>query len=270
MHSAGIHHILWPLLPILHLGYGYINDVSSDTTCSMLSADDILLLPQICPATQISQKSTDSVTNKPSAWLKGDVCHYLGSDEVCSFTHPEFNDGLGVTLITTAGRLEGVSAFPAMSGQGGLQKSAPGAGGTQPDQGEAPYQDEFIHGKGIGLVATREIKAGELIIARTPTVLVDDEAFTDLGAETLTILLVEAIGNLPQQHQIRYMNLSTHDAVESDAERIYQVFVKNNFRVRLHNIIDFHATFVDGTLSSFSFFRFSSSSLYTLSSNVHY
>ncbi|KAJ4420308.1 SET domain-containing protein 5 [Gnomoniopsis sp. IMI 355080] len=112
------------------------------------------------------------------------------------------------------------------------------------------YHEEEISGKGVGLVATRRIAAGELVLARTPAVLVDNEAFTELGEGSLTRLLVQAIEALPQQHQSEYLKLTTHDEVQSHDERIYKVFAKNNYRTKIANTSDFHATFIDAQLQT--------------------
>lgn len=210
------------------------------------SANEVQHPSSTCPALVLAASSASSSTcpsyfyagNLQSGlWARGDVCQSLGSTELCSFTNPSFNGGFGLSLITSPQRLDELLLMPSL---------------TQPtikrpfSQATQSYHDEVIPGKGIGLVASGPIAAGELILARTPAVLVDEDGFGGLGEGPLKQLLVQAIGALPHEHRTQYMNLSTHDDVNSYDERVYQVFAKNNYRTRITNTSDFHAAFVDG------------------------
>lgn len=200
--------------------------------------------PETCPITTLgglgASTTTCSSTSRPNendGWKKGDVCQKLGSTEICSFTNPSFNGGLGLSLVTTTERLKEVSSLPAVA------RSA-----TKRAWGQATrsYHEEDIPGKGLGLVASRRIAAGELILARPPAVLVDDHGFENLAKGRVQSLLVQAIEQLPPHHRMQYLNLTTHAGVESHEEKVYQIFAKNNFRTRVTSTTDFYATFVDG------------------------
>lgn len=221
----------WWLLPYsLHIGLG--------------GAYSHGLWPGVCPIPRFTDLDVSTTTcssssqpDKSNGWRRGDICQKLGSTEVCSFTNPSFNDGFGLSLVTTTERLEEISALPAVS--------------RLPDkrtwrQATPSYHEEEIPGKGIGLVASRRIAAGELILSRTPAVLVDDQGFEELAKGRVQKLLVQAIEGLPLHHRTQYLNLTTHADVESHDEKVYQIFAKNNFRTRVTSTTEFYATFVDG------------------------
>lgn len=178
-------------------------------------------------------------------WARGDACQSLGSTQLCSFTNPSFNGGFGLSLITSPERLGDLLLMPSLTTQPATKRPYTGQGAAPGHLGQS-YHDEVVPGKGIGLVASGPITAGDLILARTPAVLLDEDGFGGLGAGPLQQLLVQAIGALPREHRTQYMNLSTHDDVSSYEERVYQVFAKNNYRTRITNTSDFHAAFVDG------------------------
>jgi hypothetical protein len=171
-------------------------------------------------------------------WLKGDACHGLGPGQFCTFSHPKFNRGLGIAFITTDAILEDVSSWLTLQppdARGGSLAAVP------------PYEAKQILGKGVGLIANRDIRRGELIMARTPAVLVDGAAFNKLSATHLTQALAHAIKSLPYDHQHEYLQLSTHDDATTYEERVYKIFAKNNFRTKFHNGKDFHSTFTEGS-----------------------
>ncbi|KAJ4396374.1 SET domain-containing protein 5 [Gnomoniopsis smithogilvyi] len=107
----------------------------------------------------------------------------------------------------------------------------------------SPYRDVNIPGKGVGLVATRVVEPNEVYMARTPAVMLDDTAFRLLGRARLTALLTKAVDDLPYAHRMEYLNLTTHSEVESHAERVYEIFMKNNFRTEVQNVEVFHSAF---------------------------
>lgn len=79
--------------------------------------------------------------------------------------------------------------------------------------------------------------------------MVDDEGFHGLGRGPLTQLLRQAVEGLPEVHRKEYLALSTHGEVVDGEKVYYEVFARNNMRVRMGNETgDFHATFVDGEL----------------------
>lgn len=171
------------------------------------------------------------------AWANGGVCHRLGGNKYCTFTNPSFNGGLGISLITTAEKIDELSSTLAFNA---ANKEFSGA--------EPPYRDAVITGKGIGLVATELIKEGQRIMAHTPTVMVDGTVFKRMTKEYLTGLLGQAVEQLPSSHQAQFLNLSTHTDANSHAEKVYKIFATNNFKTVLDGGLTFHSTFTEGKL----------------------
>ncbi|KAK2604630.1 hypothetical protein N8I77_007543 [Diaporthe amygdali] len=212
-------------------------------SCSSLS-EALLLCPlfpyfdshehAVCPiGASVPSWASNSLD---SGWLKGDACHKLGSDQFCTFTHPGFNRGLGVSFVTRDAILKDVSSMLAsevVNAENGSIAAVPS------------YEAKQIPGKGVGLIANRNITQGELIMARTPAVVVDGTAFNNLSTIHLTQALAQAIKSLPQGHQKEYLRLSTHDDVATFEERVYKIFATNNFRTKFTNGNDFHSTFTE-------------------------
>ncbi|KAM7202988.1 SET domain containing protein [Naviculisporaceae sp. PSN 640] len=177
-----------------------------------------------------------------SPWSRGAICRRVGQDDFCAFTHSSFNNGEGISVITTPLIFVGLSTQAPLNAPVSAKQSA--------ESGNfAPYKDVSVPGKGIGLVATEPIRSGKRIMARTPAVMVDDRAFRGLRKDDLALLLAQAILALPDLHRDRFMNLSSsHDShsssstpgvpEEQDAKAqakkkvdlIYQIFTTNAFK----------------------------------------
>lgn len=199
----------------------------------------------ICPIDEFrstSNATTTTTTTSPGHdWVKGDLCHKIpGASEsrYCTYTHPFFNHGLGVSVITTPEIFQKFSNLPVFGRDRNLHSL----------EGEkaSPFKDVRIPGKGVGLVATRPVEASEVYMARTPAVMLDDTAFRLLGRARLTALLTQAVDDLPHAHRSEYLNLTTHNEVGGHAERVYEIFMKNNFRTEVHNLEVFHSAFTQG------------------------
>lgn len=191
--------------------------------------------------------------------MRGDVCHEIpgGSEsEFCTFTYPSFNGGLGVSIVTTPAVFEKVANLPVFEHHHHVDPGGLGGSSSGPQPADSsedpsalprrPYRDVPIPGKGIGLVTTRPLAANEIFMARTPAVMVDDTAFRRLGRARLTELLTKAVDDLPPAHRAEYLNLTTHDEVKTHAERVYQIFMKNNFNTPIQDLEVFHSAFTQG------------------------
>lgn len=255
----------WFIFPFLSVKLGHTHNVLPEATCPVSSPlNNLSLPPNTCPihANPVEDHEFSS-SPQQHGWVRGDACQTLGPAEFCTFTHPSFNDGLGLSLITTTARLEALFlSSPALTPAAQPStKKIPWARGAGATAGPS-FHAADIPGKGVGLVADRRIAAGELVLARTPAVLVDERGFAGLGEAPLRRLLGQAVAALPRGHRRQYLDLSTghddddddvepgdgRDDGDDDDEKVYQVFAKNNFRTRITDDADFHATFVDGWL----------------------
>lgn len=196
-------------------------------------------LPTTCPIDISNPIDNETVPVQDNQWYRSDICHEVGQDEICAFTQPSFNDGHGIALVTTAQLLQKMVSLPIFADPG-FKKPA------SEQRISLAYRDEQIPGKGIGLVATRLLKNSEPLLSRMPIVMVDDTAFKRLGRARLTDLLTQAIGDLPETHQAEYLNLTTHEEVKTHDERVYEIFMKNDFITPVEGIMDFHSVFPEG------------------------
>lgn len=248
MHAFVKHTLLW-LLPPLATAHPEQHVLYPAPLCPF-EPFGIWRLPGVCPIDESTPNSNETIaTEGDASWVRGNVCHEIpgGSEsEFCTFTHPSFHGGLGVSIVTTPEVFDKVSNLPVFfdhTGRGlgnGPQADAPAP--------PSPYRDVPIPGKGIGLVATRPLQANEIFMARTPAVMVDDTAFRRLGRSRLTELLTKAVDDLPHAHRAEYLNLTTHDEVKTHAERVYQIFMKNNFRTPIQDLEVFHSAFTQGKI----------------------
>jgi len=204
-------------------------NIESTTTKASSSAAEA---KETYTATQHEDPNPKASSNP---WSRGAVCRRAGREEFCAFTHATFNNGEGISLITTAARILALGSQPPLDlvnpdSDDPANKDA-GPRGTVSHH-PPPYRDVPIPGKGIGLVATEPIRAGRRIMTRTPAVMVDDKAFRGLRKDDQAILLVQAIVGLPEEHRNRFLNLSSsQDAVQASAESgkarmdmIYKIF----------------------------------------------
>jgi hypothetical protein len=105
-----------------------------------------------------------------------------------------------------------------------------------------------IPGKGMGLIATAHIRRGELLMAETPSLMVDYRAFHELSKEQYTSLQAHAVSHLPAPHKALVLNLSTHTTTHSHLpfdERIDLIAATNSFDIdpSPNDVVDQHNSF---------------------------
>ncbi|KAI1865701.1 hypothetical protein JX265_008024 [Neoarthrinium moseri] len=196
--------------------------------------------PSQCLQVHGSSKYGNQSVNRdvPAGWAQGEICQTLGRERYCVFTLPEFSGGDGVSIITTRSRLSDLaSKQPFQSGNPPANTHVQAGTSTIYRQAELPE-------KGIGLLATAPIRAGQRIMSRTPALIVDGRLMQGLERNRMSQLLAQAVQELPTPHRKRFLDLSTHSSVSTFADRVYQIFAVNNFRTSL-NGWDFQSTFTE-------------------------
>ncbi|KAK8125789.1 SET domain-containing protein 5 [Apiospora kogelbergensis] len=173
----------------------------------------------------------------PRSWVRGNHCFISGKTEYCAFAKPSFGNSEGVAVVTTPERVSKL-ATGIFSDKGGQ---------TQPSHESVSfYEDAEIPGKGIGLIATKPIRAGQRIMARTPAVMIDRSALDTLSENESVALLVQGVEALPDLHRSRYLNLTTHGSFVDRQARISQIFAVNSFRTWVGDQgADFHSVFTE-------------------------
>ncbi|KAK3687156.1 hypothetical protein B0T22DRAFT_422423 [Podospora appendiculata] len=120
----------------------------------------------------------------------------------CIFTSAEFRNGHGLSLITsttTASNLVGLDAFD--------DRPMPQAAERRATWGPA-YEIVEIGGKGKGLVASRTIRRGEIILVDFPAILIATSFLANTKPHHRRRLIKQAISQLPEETRRRFYALS--------------------------------------------------------------
>ena len=153
-----------------------------------------------------------------------------GGKNYCLYSSSSFGGRRGISIVTTperAAKLAKRTAFNSNPRRVAPQPSYP--------RDNPPFAAGEIPGKGIGVVATRHIQHGEVILANTPAIMVDHAAIDDLGDNFPYDFLVPAIGNLPREHREAYLNLSHHREAKDEAGRINGIMNTNAFDINIRD-----------------------------------
>ncbi|KAK4240433.1 SET domain-containing protein 5 [Achaetomium macrosporum] len=146
-------------------------------------------------------------------WVGPEQCF----TEFCLFSNRDA--GQGMALVTTARNAYLTAHYP-----------APPASGVEP----TAFYEEEVPGKGIGLIANRKIRKGEIIMQRVPALLIQDTVHMDLDPEVREQLYQTAVDRLPEATQerfLRQMGNTLFDKVEKNA---FRMFVDGDHKHSLH------------------------------------
>ncbi|KAI2602052.1 SET domain-containing protein [Hypoxylon sp. NC1633] len=229
----------------LHLAIAFVNYVQPHQNPEICGVPNPLLTLQIetCDPSKrqdVDQKIKSGGSTSPlKAWKPSGLCRGVRNQRFCVYTHPSFNKGDGVSVITTKESIATIATRSAFLND-------KGGGRTERDLKSLPYREVEIAGKGIGIVATRTIRAGELVIARTPGIMVNERATQTLEKKVLSELLVRAVDNLPSAHKDTLLNLSTHSDPSDYGDKIYKILTTNCFRTGYHDGVNpFYSLFAE-------------------------
>ncbi|OAL40158.1 hypothetical protein AYO20_00578 [Fonsecaea nubica] len=147
--------------------------------------------------------------------------------ELCVYTDRFFSDGRGISIFTTP---EVAKEFVSLLAS--LKSS------VQPD-GDASGVNHFtgawythpVPGKGIGMLAKRDLIRGDMITAYTPVLLASKEDL--LPKDQREKFLRLAIFQLPTPSREAYWNLATLSDDEKDSHRAQDIAGANAFEIRL-------------------------------------
>lgn len=164
-------------------------------------ADTILKVGQAQPDANLNSHPESYGMEDFSPWSYPPVCtgqiDKIGS-ELCVYTDTSFSNGRGVSIFTTPRIAAEFSALPAFHDPTALDGI---------NDSDKPWYTKEISGKGIGVVASRKIKRGELLTAYTPVLLShQDKELSTLEREQF---MRTAIAQLPAESQRMYLNLAT-------------------------------------------------------------
>lgn len=128
------------------------------------------------PASSSLSASSSSSSSSPASFSPS-YSSYAAENVYCLFSSQNFRNGQGLSLIvspTTAANLLGIGALD--------DGTAPWASHVR-KQRETPYQITDVKGKGKGVVATRPIKQGEILMVDVPNLLISEEFLRETERE---------------------------------------------------------------------------------------
>ncbi|KAI1776268.1 SET domain-containing protein [Hypoxylon cercidicola] len=208
-------------------------------TCAV---PNLFLIPRIqsCVPSEAPHDGDGNISSKASsplkAWRPSGFCRGVKAEKFCVFTNPTFNQGEGISVVTTGESMATIAGRPAFFTDEAVTS----------DLKPTPYREEEFEGKGIGLVATRTIRMGELIMARTPGIMVNEKAIQVLGRKAISELLVRAVNDLPKHHRETLLNLSSHSSAADAGDLIFKILQTNSFRTGYHDGVNpFYSLFAE-------------------------
>ncbi|KAK5631124.1 hypothetical protein RRF57_006839 [Xylaria bambusicola] len=209
------------VLVFLRMAVGFL----SPPICTAPSVFDPLLR---CPSETggydlIGSNASHGSYLRGGPWSVGNTCYEAGADEYCIYTALRFNDGEGLSLITTAESTEKITARSAFQHKVSIPRT------------DGPYREVEIPGKSHGLVATKALQAGQNLISRTPALVVNTKAVEKLQRHKLDDLLARAVDSLPLAHRDEVLELSTHDIASTHTEKVGKIFRTNSFSTGFHD-----------------------------------
>jgi len=155
------------------------------------------------------QNETGCDLPRGHAWTHTTPCfkNPRSDDRFCVFSDATFAEGRGTSFVTTAERANFLASYPAFTHPDTIKGINQDLVRTIP----AVYEVKEFPGKGMGLVAKTHIRRGDLIMANTPSLMIDYRSFEELTKEEYLQLQVHAVDYLPAPHRSAVLNLSTHD-----------------------------------------------------------
>ncbi|RYP93283.1 hypothetical protein DL770_000572 [Monosporascus sp. CRB-9-2] len=150
-------------------------------------------------------KHGDNTGSQQAGWKGLESC----TRQACIFSNAEV--GGGIVLVTSQRNADIVSSFPTV-----LDADA---------ASPPPFYAADIPGKGVGLIANRTIRRGELIMMRPATMMVQVAAHHGLDPENRDMLYKRALSRLPKRAQYSFMSQMGRDISEKIDMNAFQVYV---------------------------------------------
>jgi hypothetical protein len=163
-----------------------------------------------------------------SLWPIASPCvpGFDGTDEYCVYSNPDYAGDTGISILTTPAEAREIAR--------GVALTNPLHYTTVKELNSAEshrWRVEESPGKGMGLVASQNLHAGDHIMSASAAIMVDFELLENIPEETLQEIQAKAIDYLPSQPRSTFLNLSTHDAVDSYGMQVSKIILTNGFEI---------------------------------------
>ncbi|KAM7205101.1 hypothetical protein V8F33_001342 [Rhypophila sp. PSN 637] len=225
---------LYAALALAHGGC-HNSKEAGDGPLDALASEKCLSEPQIGPTGDNSnwqpQCNNGTCQNPHShGWSHSQPCFKsTKTDETyCVFSDDNFAEGRGTSFVTTSTRAAHLASYPAFTEPETIKGTNQDLVRTIP----AVYDMQEFPGKGMGLVAKKDIKRGDLIMANTVSLMIDYRVFEELPEDEWMELQASAVDYLPGPHKSVIMNLSTHDGGDlTHIQKVNKITTTNAFDI---------------------------------------
>lgn len=189
---------------------------------------------ELCPSDGLFQVKREScpadLTFPLAAPDEPRVTTHTCTDRYCVYTDAHYWAGRGIAFVTTA------DAMDTAIMQGLRQYYRPE---FVSNVAVNAFDEHEIAGKGVGLVARRFLRKGELIILEPPSLLVHLGMRTTLSEERRLEMQRAAVDALPPRARLETLGLMG----QGQGDRIEDILDTNSFTVTLGKSRDHHALF---------------------------
>jgi len=226
--------LLFLTLPSLALAFTAVGDATSLSDAShswpvVYSHDRFQ--EAICAPDAVRSSNLSLVADAPwSPWTHVGPCKQADDQIFCLFSSFSFNNR-GISIVTTPERALALAKKPAFEH---LRNPEPAPLTDWVDPLDDPrFEAVALPGKGIGMVATRHIQAGELIMATTPSLLIDDAASNVFRADLVLAktFLVPGLDNIRPEHRAVYLDLAATGETDSYEGKVNEIVWTNAYNV---------------------------------------
>ncbi len=152
-----------------------------------------------------------------------------GTSEYCAFSSATFAENRGITILTSSERARYFRQRLAFTKPEVIK-------GVNQDfvQDRTPvYKVVPIPGKDLGVVATKPLHRGDLIISNTASIMIDYGALEAVPPSDMLELQAAGLGHLPNEHLARILNLSTHGHIDDYLKRVEKLLATNAFDIEV-------------------------------------
>lgn len=175
-----------------------------------------------------SQRDTPHVEPRRSPWSHAPICtqHFDEIDSaLCIYTSTSFAGGRGISILSTVESVDVLAMHPAFRGDLSTEEL------YAPSTKDRAWYTQPIPGKGIGMLAKRTIKRGELLAKHTPLLLVHPAIEQLMDVLDREKLLKMAVDQLPDQSKEQFLAMGT--SINDPRIQIQDIIVTNSFQLYL-------------------------------------
>ncbi|KAK8139326.1 lysine methyltransferase [Apiospora sp. TS-2023a] len=227
--------LLFPALGLAKDPLSHLPDFGSCKSSSLIGGDILGSDGGAClpGGGSIMEDANQTKVLTPATWRYSKPCMENGKREFCIYSAPDFANGRGVMMLTTPRRAEQVERARIFT-EPEIYASMTNLNAETSDR----WRIEEVPGKGMGLIATRNLQVGDHIMSTTPSVMIDYDVFYELEPSQIHQMQGEGINFLPERHRNIFMNLSTHDGAEDHNSRVNKIILTNAFDIDNTGVVE--------------------------------